>query len=113
MFFSAIANGNRDSAFLLNECLTGSNILRLFHATDVSKARKANPYGPQLTSDVNGNEDLRCELFDLFASDEHQLAFMKEMRRVIVQVWNCFSFKTILYLTTTSTVHSIIMLICH
>ena len=89
MFFSAIANGNRESAFLLRECLSGSNILRLFDATDASKARKVNPYGPQLTSDVNGNEDLRCELFHLFASDEHQLAFMTDMRRVIVQVWNC------------------------
>ena len=58
-----------------------------------------------MTSDAGGNEDLRCELFDLFASDEHQLAFMKEMRRVIVQVWNCFSFKTILYLTTTLNNH--------
>ena len=55
---------------------------------DVSKARKVIPYGRtvQMTSDLNHNEDLRCELFDLLISDEHQLALMKEMRRVIVQV---------------------------
>ena len=58
-----------------------------------------------MTSDANGNEDLRSELFDLFASDERQLAFMKEMRRDIVQVLSCF--KTILYLTTKVNNHVI------
>ena len=100
----AIANGNRDSALLLKESLCGSNILRLFDASgaevsdenswfmvrdsDVSKTRKVIPYGRtvQMTSDMYNNEDLRCELFNLLASDEHQLQLMKEMRRVIVQV---------------------------
>ena len=55
---------------------------------DVSKARKVIPYGRtvQMNSNMNDNEDLRCELFDLLTSDEHQLALMKGMRRVIVQV---------------------------
>ena len=47
-----------------------------------------------MTSDLTHDEDLRCEIFDLLISDEHQLALMKGMRRVIVQVvsWKVFNY---------------------